>query len=62
MVWARQVNIMGEGFAYFAWLRGNFTPPYPPPWRLREIPGFWRNDDRHRWWCWACREYHVNVC
>jgi hypothetical protein len=52
----------GEGFAFACWLRLNFPPPYPPRHRWREIADFWRNDERERWWCWACREFHVNVC
>jgi hypothetical protein len=52
---------MGEGFAFACWLRLNFQRPYPPRHRWREIVGFWRDGDRHRWWCWSCREYHVNV-
>ena len=52
---------MGEGFAFACWLRLNFPPPYPPPHRWREIVEFWKNGERQRWWCWACRDFHINV-
>ena len=54
---------MGEGFAFLCWVRLNFPPGFRPPVDRRlELYEFWHTGQRDKWWCWACMEYHVNVC
>lgn len=55
-------GLMGEGFAFAAWVRLNFPIGFQPPVsRQREIYEHWAEGRRSKWWCWACVDYHENV-